>query len=114
MTGQPQPGKTGLGMEQNLEGALCYILGWITGIVFVVVEKDNRFVRFHAWQSIATFLPLSMASFILGSVPFFGWILGYLVWAATVILWLVLMIQAYQGKEYDLPIAGKFARSQLH
>jgi len=44
--------KTSLGLDENIEGALCYVLGWLTGIVFFVLEKDNRFVKFHAMQSI--------------------------------------------------------------
>jgi uncharacterized membrane protein len=48
-------GKTSTGMEQNLEGLLCYVLGWLTGIIFLLLEKDNKFVRFHAIQSILVF-----------------------------------------------------------
>jgi uncharacterized membrane protein len=113
MTGERQPVKTSLGLEENVEGALCYSLGWITGIVFLVVEKDSRFVRFHALQSIATFIPLTIASVFTSFIPYIGWILGMAVWGLTLVLWLILMLQAYQGKMYKLPYAGEFAESQL-
>jgi len=46
---------TGTGLQQNVAGLLCYVLGWITGIIFLVIEKDNKFIRFHAVQSIVVF-----------------------------------------------------------
>jgi len=46
--------KTALGIDENIEGLLCYVLGFITGILFLVLEKDNKFIRFHAMQSIVT------------------------------------------------------------
>lgn len=106
--------KTSLGLKENVEGALCYVLGWITGIVFLMVEERNRFVRFHAMQSIVTFLPLTVITVILGWIPFFGWIIGRLIWILALILWLILMLKAYQGKMYKLPIAGDFAEESLH
>jgi len=114
--------KTSLGLDENIEGLLCYALGWITGIVFLVLEKDNKFVRFHAMQSIATFLPLSILAWIIGSIfmwmPFFiGWAIGgiisTLIWILVLILWLILMFKAYQGEMYKLPIVGDFAEKQI-
>ena len=52
--------KTSMGLDESVAGLLCYIVGWITGIVFLVLEKENKFVRFHALQSLLTFLPLSV------------------------------------------------------
>ena len=101
--------KTSLGMQENTEGALCYLIGWLTGIVFYLLEKDNEFVRFHARQSILTFLPLSILSFIFSWIPFLGWIVAGLIWLLTLILWLVLMIKAYQGNKFKLPIVGDIA-----
>ncbi len=113
--------KTSLGMDENIEGLLCYVLGWITGIVFLVLEKDNKFVRFHAMQSIATFLPLSIIAWIIGSIfvwlPFFGWaiagMISTLIWILMLILWLILMFKAYQGEMYKLPVVGDFAENQI-
>ncbi len=103
--------KTSLGIEENLEGALCYLLGFITGIVFYVLEPKNRFVRFHAMQSIIIFLPLFIISFVLGFIPVIGWIIGTLLWILVLILWLILMIKAYQGILFKIPIAGDIAQA---
>lgn len=104
--------KTSMGLEENIAGVLCYILTWITGIVFLILEKENKFVRFHAWQSIATFLPLTILAWIFGMIPFIGWAISTLIWILMVILWLVLMFKAYQGEKYKLPIAGDFAEAR--
>jgi uncharacterized membrane protein len=109
--------KTSMGLEENLAGVLCYVLGWVTGIVFLLLEKENKFVRFHAWQSIATFLPLTILIWIFQWfffwVPFVGGMIIWLLWVLWLILWLVLMFKAYQGEMYKLPIVGDFAEKQL-
>ena len=92
-------------MEENIEGALCYLLGWVTGLIFYLIEKDNEFVRFHARQSILTFLPLFILGIVVSWIPFLGWVIGLL----TFILWLVLMIKAYQGNKFKLPVVGNIA-----
>lgn len=105
--------KTTLGLEENIEGALCYVLGFITGIVFLVLEKDNKFVRFHAMQSIVTFLPLWIIGLIFSWMWLFGlWILSTLIWLLSLILWLILMLKAFQGEKYKLPIVGDIAEQQ--
>jgi len=105
--------KTSLDLDESVEGLLCYIVGWITGIVFLVLEKENKFVRFHALQSLLTFLPLSVLAWVLGWVPFVGWALTALVWILTVILWLILMFKAYRGEKYKLPIVGDIAEKGI-
>lgn len=98
----------GTGLPKNTAAALSYVLGWITGIVFLLIEKDP-FVRFHAMQSIIVFGGLM----ILAMVPVVGWILSPLVMIAGFILWLVLIFKAYQGEEFKLPVVGEFAKKQL-
>ena len=105
--------RTSMNLEENLAGLLCYVLGWITGIVFLLLEKENEFVRFHAFQSLLTFLPLSVIAWILGHIPFVGWVLAGLVWILILILWLVLMFKAYKGEMYKLPIVGDIAEKQV-
>jgi uncharacterized membrane protein len=105
--------KTGMGLEENIAGLLCYVLGWITGIVFLVLEKESKFVKFHAMQSIATFLPLTVIVWIIGLIPFIGWIIAPLIGLLSLILWLILMFKAYQGEMYKLPIVGDFAEKQI-
>jgi len=102
-------GKTSLGMEQNVEGLLCYVAWWVTGIIFLMLEKDNKFVRFHAIQSIVVFGAITVIAIILSFLGRIGSILGDIVWVLGVILWIVLMVKAYQGQMYKLPVAGDIA-----
>lgn len=102
-------GKTSTGMEQNLAGLLCYVLGLVTGIIFLLLEKDNKFVRFHAIQSILVFGAFTVLEIIFGFIPAVGWILNALLGILAFILWIVLMVQSYQGKMYKLPRAGDIA-----
>ncbi len=101
--------KTSTGMEQNVAGLLCYVLGWITGLIFYLIEKENKFVRFHAMQSIVVFGALTIVSLILSVIPLIGWLISGLLWIFGLVLWILLMIKAYQNQWYKLPIAGDFA-----
>ena len=101
-------GNTSTGLQQNIAGLLCYVLGWITGIIFLIIEKDDKFVRFHAWQSVIVFGILT----VLGIIFNWVWFLGYIVWAISVIAWIVLMYKAYKGEKYKVPIAGNIAEKQ--
>ena len=96
------------GLEENVAGFLCYLLGFITGIVFLIVEKKSHFVKFHAKQSTITFLGLLVISLIIGWIP----VIGTLILILTLILWLLLMIKALQGKRYALPFVGKLAEEK--
>jgi uncharacterized membrane protein len=106
--------KTVMGVDENIEGLLCYFLGWITGIIFLVLEKENKFVRFHAMQSLATFLVLFIIIVVVGMIPFLGWFLSPLLSILTLILWLFLMYKAFKGDRYKLPIVGDFAEQQIN
>jgi uncharacterized membrane protein len=96
------------GLDENVAGFLCYLLGFITGIVFLVMEKKSGFVKFHAKQSTITFLGLFVISLMIGWIP----VIGTLILILSLILWLVLMIKALQGKRYSLPIVGKMAEEK--
>ena len=114
--------KTKLGIDENLEGAGCYLLGWISGIVLYILEDENKFIRFHAMQSILVFLPLTILGFLFGG--FFGigafwghgyyflWWVSNIIWVITVILWLILMLKAYMGEKFKLPIVGDIAEEK--
>ena len=99
------------GLDENVAGFLCYLLGFITGIVFLVVEKKSRFVRFHAMQSTITFLGIFVISIILGAIPIIQLLL-FPIWILTLVLWLILMVKALRGERYSLPIAGKMAEEK--
>ena len=99
--------KTSTGLEENVAGLLCYIAGWISGIIFLLIETENKIVRFHAVQSIIVFGILTIANIIFWLFPhpvdwIFNWILG----ALALILWVVLMYKTYQGEKYKIPWAG--------
>jgi uncharacterized membrane protein len=104
---------TVLGVTENLEGLLCYALGWVTGLVFLFVEKNNAYVRFHALQSLVTFGVLHVASFVMVFIPFLGWLVGFLAGLLSLFLWVFMMIKAYKGERYKLPVAGDFVEQQL-
>jgi len=114
------------GMLANVAGLLCYVAGWITGIIFVVLEKKSIFVKFHAWQSIMTFGVLTAAHLILSTIlraiavatfspglAIFAGVLGTIIWILMVILWIILVIQAGTGKMWKVPWAGDWAEKQI-
>jgi len=100
--------KSSTGLDENVAGFFCYLLGFITGIIFLAVEKKSSFVKFHAMQSTITFLSLFVISSILGLIPIIS-LLVYPIWILSLILWLLLMIKALRGERYSLPIVGKMA-----
>ena len=101
--------KNGTGLTPNVAGLLCYVAGWISGIVFLIIEKDSKFVKFHALQSIVTFGILTVVQIILSVIPFIGWVLVPIIWILMLILWIILMIRAYSGKMWKLPLVGNWA-----
>jgi len=108
-------GPTTMGMEPNVEAGLSYVLGWVTGLVFFLMEKQNRFVRFHAMQSILFFGGLTVINIVLNIIGSIGilWFLtlplGGIVGLIGLVGWIVLMINGFQGKYFKLPIIGDYA-----
>ena len=114
------------GLTSNLAGALAYLFGFITGIIFLVIEPYNKdpFVRFHAFQSIflsVVYIVFSMVWGVLfgmlftGSLGFLFTLIAFalrLVELAFVLLWLFLMYKAYQNERYSLPVIGPLAAKQ--
>ena len=109
--GKPEA-ESSTGMSANVAGLLCYVLGWISGIVFLVIEKKSTFVKFHAWQSIMTFGVLSVIYLILFHIPIIGWIIGWIISILSFVLWIILMVQAGTGKMWKVPWAGNWAEKQ--
>jgi uncharacterized membrane protein len=107
-------------LQPNVTGSLCYLLGWLTGVAFLFIEKKDNFVRLHAWQSIVTFGILSILLIILNSLSRLGgflyqslMIIYWLIFVLTIVLWVFLMLRAYQGQSFKLPIAGDIAQRLL-
>lgn len=109
-TGQ-QP--TSSGLDQNLAAALCYPFGFITGLIFLLIEKENKFVKFHALQSIFTSIALFILSIILGFVPIIGWIISILSTPIIIVFIVILAFKAYKGEWVKVPVIGDMAEKQL-
>ncbi len=110
--------KTSIGLAKNVAGLLCYVLGWISGIVFILMRKQDKFVRFHARQSVIVFgaltivesivivIGLEIARFVPINVITLP---SLLIFALGFLLWALPMVKAYQGTMYKLPWAGNLA-----
>jgi uncharacterized membrane protein len=96
-------------LDPNVVGLLCYLGIWITGIIFLIIEQKSQFVRFHAIQSIIIFGVLVIANAILSQIPIVGWFFGVITGILAFILWVVLMVKAYRGELYKIPLAGDIA-----
>ena len=115
--GAAASGPTSMGMEPNVAAGLSYVLGWITGLVFFLMEKQNRFVRFHAMQSILFFGGLSILGIVLRiiigiDIPFLSLValcINGLLGLVAFVGWIVLLINGFQGKYFKLPVIGDYA-----
>lgn len=101
--------KTSLRLDENVEALLSYLFGWVTGILFLVIEKNNKFIRFHAMQSTITFLGFTVLSFIFSLIPFVGFLFEWVIRIIAIVVWIMCMIKAYQGEMFELPFIGDFA-----
>jgi len=119
----PAAGTAQSGLSENAAGTLCYVLGWITGLIFYLIDKRPS-VRWHAAQSIVVFGALHILEIVLGmffGFGLFGGMIGgmvgfglgtliyMLIGLTTLILWILLMVKAYQGERFKVPVAGDFA-----
>ena len=102
-------GKSSTGMQPNLAALLSYLAGIITGVIFFLIEKENKYVRFHALQSIITFGFFLVANVALGFIPVVGWSFMPLLGILQLIVWIILMVKAYQGEKFKLPVIGDIA-----
>ena len=123
-----QSGKSSTGLDENVASLLAYIAGWVTGLIFFLIEKSSRLVRFHAMQSIllnvlviivaiVVGIVISILVLILGQVSGalagIASLLSMLFWVlfllAVLLVWIWCLIKAYQGNMYKLPIIGEYA-----
>ncbi len=114
--------KTSTGLEQNIAGLLCYVLGWLTGLIFFLIEKENKFVRFHALQSLITSGAITIVHMIVWNLIItnillaISWRMWWLTSAVSTILGLghfalivFLIYKAYSNEMFKVPIAGDIA-----
>jgi|ERR1041385_4779222 len=130
MSSQPpaQTAKSSTGLDENVAALLSYIFGWVSGLVFFLIEKDSRLVRFHAMQSLLFNVVVAVVAIVLWVVLFVlflvvGYISGLLatllsvvsilVWlvfgVAILAGWVLCLIKAFQGQYFKLPVIGNFA-----
>ncbi|HCU23766.1 MAG TPA: hypothetical protein DF383_02015 [Deltaproteobacteria bacterium] len=110
----------GTGLAPNIASTLCYLCTWVTGLIFLLIEKDNKTVKFHAWQAIF----LGIAAFagylvimVIGFIPYIGLIslvLSLVLWIGLAVVWIIAMIKAYQGQKWLIPIIGPIAEQQAN
>ena len=123
-----QTAKSSTGLDENIAALLAYVFHWVSGLIFFLIEKESRLVRFHAMQSIllsvlvaVVLIVLMIVSFVLGLIStqlpgFLGTIVSLLVtliwvvfWIGILIAWIFCLIKAFQGTYFKLPIIGNFA-----
>ncbi len=113
-------GVSATGLDPQVAAMLSYLAMWVTGVVFLLLERENRFVRFHAMQSViglgtlwAIGLLCWIASFPMALVSTGAFraliVTAMAIWAACVLVWVICLLKAYSGERYKLPIAGALA-----
>lgn len=121
-------GKSSTGLDENIAALLAYVFGWVSGLIFFLIEKDSKLVRFHGMQSILFNLCIGVLCFIIwiiffiiyfianqiaGAVGSLVGLLGMLIWlvlsVGILIAWVLCLVRAYQGQYFKLPIIGNFA-----
>ncbi len=123
-----QVAKSSTGLDENIAALLSYIFGWVSGLIFFLIEKDSKFVRFHAMQSIlfnvavgvlcivlwiVTFILVVIASQLAGALGSLIGLLATLFWfvvlGALLIAWILCLVRAYQARYFKLPVIGNLA-----
>src|SRR5688572_3590122 len=125
----PAPsGKSSTGLDENIAALLAYVFGWVSGLIFFLIEKDSKLVRFHAMQSIMLCVVIAVLGIALWIVSFLFLLVGAmlpdimgsllallatLIWlvfsVALLIAWILCLVRAYQSQFFKLPIIGDMA-----
>lgn len=106
-------GRSSLNMSENIAALIAYLFGWLSGLIIFLVEKESRFVRFHALQSLIFFAAMSLIIGVLGRIPVIGWVFAAAGGILTFGFWIIGMIKAYRGELYRFPIVGDIAAGQI-
>jgi uncharacterized membrane protein len=100
-------------MSENTAALIAYLFGWLSGLIIFLVEKESRFVRFHALQSLVFFGAMSLILGVLGRIPVIGWVFAIAGGILCFGFWIIGMVNAYRGELYRFPIVGDFAARQI-
>ena len=104
--------RSSTGLEPRLAAVLSYLFGFVSGIIFLVIERDSQYVRFHAMQSTVTFISLFVIRVVAEILPLVGNAIGWLASLVSLVLWALLMVKAWQGERYMLPMIGEMAEER--
>ncbi|MDR3239452.1 MAG: DUF4870 domain-containing protein [Clostridiales bacterium] len=113
-------GKSVFGLDEKTSGGLCYVLTFVSGIFYLLVEKENKFVRFHALQSTVWFIAACVVRWIfdvLSFIPVLGALFGVLSWLITLLMfvsWIYLMVMAFKGNRFKIPVLGDAVENYLN
>lgn len=113
-------GKSSTGLDANVAALLAYVLTWLTGLIFFLLEKESRYVRFHAMQAILLGAAIfvigilfsivnTMIAFVSGTLAALFGLLWLLILLGFFVVWIFCLIKAYQGQEFRLPVIGDMA-----
>ena len=109
----PGSSRSRTGLDSNLLATLAYALGPIGGVLVLLIEKDDAFVRFHALQSIVTFTAIAILHLVLRNLPLLYWTAGLPLMLLTIAVWVFLMVKAFTRERYKVPVLGDFVDRQL-
>ena len=123
-----QAGKSSTGLDENIAALLSYVFGWLSGLIFFLIEKDSRLVRFHAMQSllfnvlfavvaialwIVLFIAFIIAAQVSGALTTLLSLVSLLIWGvlfiAILVGWVLCLVKAFQGQYFKLPVIGNLA-----
>jgi uncharacterized membrane protein len=105
--------RSSTGLEVNVAGLLCYLIPFLSGLVFLLLEKNSRFVKFHALQSVLTFGALFVAHYVAEIIPLIGGLIQFVIGLLTLVLWILMMVKAYGKEWYRLPVFGEMAEKHI-
>ena len=106
-------GRSSLNMNENIVALIAYLFGWVSGLIIFLLEKESRFVRFHALQSLLFFGGMSLILGVLGRIPVIGLVIAIIGAIISFGFWIIGMINAYRGELYRFPVVGDFAARQI-
>ena len=104
---------SGSDFHSHLLAVFAYVFGCFSGVLLLIVERHDRYVRFHAMQSTLTVLVVFVAALICASIPVVGRLLTAFLTFGAGVVWFVLMFKAFTGQRYKLPYVGEFADRQI-
>ena len=122
MANGAEENKSSTGLDANVAALLAYLLGWIGGLIFFLIEKDSLYVKFHAMQSlllsgafiviyIVVWIVTIIFAMISGLLASLVWLFSLVLFFGGIAIWVIMMIKAYQGDPYKLPIIGDMAEN---